>query len=519
MRGVITQIVVGSPPSVACPVIELRSAGKLHVFDEKSVTVHLKKAFVSDGKFWLVFTGEVEVGKDMEVALFGRPAEQRCTLALESPASGITRFFRKDFRSDHKLPRDIFLDVVVQDAPAAYVAAMPTKMVVPAPFPKNLPPPPGMRVGPAVKKLEMRHPTLVTLCTRVRWIPATNIRGSVYEHPAKYFLDTDWTEMENTFIRQFCKTREKTPLAPVLPPAPQKKTRILSEKQEFLLSIIVGALEKKGITLAALGKSISDWIDHGTEIAQSEAANSLSEVFPSEVECAEIVALPEADLSETEHKLLPLLCIPAIRGKLLLSKYISTTEPLILQMQADLSGLTLSLAAATRDENLPRFLLFCLRLGNAVNFRYSELENASEARGFLLSSLPAFAKSFGESLVQEKYVSMLAFLVVALRNAVDFGKILATFKFFKTLQIKTLAEQVLFIKKGMDGVVLSSDFPGKKEKVGYFIHLINEIDTCLTDTHEKLATISKKYADVPDTFVTSVSLALDALEEVSHLFQ
>ncbi|KAI5184548.1 hypothetical protein NEHOM01_0223 [Nematocida homosporus] len=529
MQKIVTQVVVGTPPENITPVVEIQSDGQTYLFDEHSLTDQKKLAVVNDGRYWLVFTGHIKMGTLLEIVIHGSDNKKH-TIQLNNLSVGITRFFRKDFgATGAALPKKIFLDVVVQDAPVEVKNLVPPSPPLRNNRPgRNLPPPPGTKVRPAVQKIEKRDPTIQTLFPKVHWTASPGAKGSIYDQTTRFVAEYEWVELEKELIKKFCVARiQKKPSTPFKPasetiPAVSGtiKTRILSERQEFLLSVVLGALEKRKVSLVALGTEIKQWLADKQEIEEPEAITNIAGVFPPEAECNKILAANTKDLSPIESQLYLLLSDGSTRGMFLLAKYYLWSIPALHALKKSALNMLASLDKIEGDTQLPKLLVLSLKLGNSINLKYAATSsNTIETRALMLSSLSAFQRCTASLTTPDACsYSLLEFLVLSLRHKIDFKALYKSYLPLSTFQIKTLNEHLLMIKQCINEVFDSNDFPGKQEKMLKLETQIKENELLLESITDKFKAAAKKYADTPDSFISNLADALDTLGRVSHLF-
>ncbi|KAI5180664.1 hypothetical protein NEOKW01_0948 [Nematocida sp. AWRm80] len=582
------QIVISRPPERISPRITLVSEGIREVFTEKSTRVNGRPALVSDGWHWLIFVNGIPVKNELRLII--HLEESASTLYLDRVFSGVTRYIREDFDRREVLPEDILVDLVVEEyeeeLPLEHVPTsnstlpldtsketvssadleegkqkslsslkVPTLGNIPRiPMPRvlgnntsNIPIPPA---GSSLEKNRLfqvatPHPELHSLFPTVRWSTSGIIRGSIYERPGRYLDDTEeWERVEDEFKKRFCVPREKKEAISYFlsqidkPSHPARK--ILSDKQEFLLSVVLGSLKKKGICMRELRTEIQNSIDTLLPLKHVDDICNLAGVFPPEKECILLLSSsPEsvsADipgtftkpsflaLSETEAELKSMLENGYSRGIVLLAKYLHWAIPTLTSLNDQLLSLNHSFSSILSDRDLPRILLLLMYSGTLVNSKYSnslsssDRKVSSQFKGLSLSSISVFSKCTALDSCSNTDSSLLEFVLGYLKDRINLHSLIKKYSFVHGLNVLVLFEQIAILRADLNDIQESNDFPGKLTRVSDTLLKVDQVNNKLETLSSYLTTLQKKFAEPPDTLLTNLSLTITLLEKHSHLF-
>jgi len=548
MAGVVTQIVIGSPPYAVSPVVVVKADKEIRLFNEGSYTLKGKKALVNDGRFWLVFTDDIAVREGLEISI-GEENGKKSLIKIIGVTEGISRFFIEDFFSkEMPLPRNIFLDVI-SEAPASAIASEPAAESVRVPgvarLPpvKGAPPPPAMGVRRELVCPVRLDPNFQTVFPRVAWSSSLTIKGSIYESSAMYVAERDWLAVEERFRTAFCvaRTQETKILAAPVQKA-QARDRLLSEKQKFLLSVIFAAFDKKKVSLLKISSEISGWLRADLQVFLVEELVSLSSVFPSDPDCASLVSSQDAALCSTEMRVKEFLG-GCSREMLFLARCYFSSLPSLLGALSDLETLSRDLESALSDEDLPKVLVLSLKLGNAVNCKYAaHTPSCSEAKSLPLPAFSSFARCAIPPAIFESIDfkaafpdtppikpdapsaptpfsnTLLGFVVVSLRDKIDFAQTVKKFAFFRSFQLRTLKDLVNYISGEVNQLGPACSSPGGAGKIEHLRTLLARAQGLVSSSEELLSSLSRRFADSPDTLPHNISAAVGALDALSHLF-
>ncbi|KAH9385647.1 uncharacterized protein NEMAJ01_0543 [Nematocida major] len=390
----------------------------------------------------------------------------------------------------------------------------------PGASPRKLPPPPGMIVRPAVSQMEGVDLSSKTVFPRVGWNTVLSARGTVYESPGKdAALEGRWKEIEDEFKRKFCIKRAPQKAEVYKKERPVKAQTILSEKQEFLLSIVFESTRKSKVSLNRVSRELNAWIDAETPPSCIDSIVNLSNVFPSAKDCAKILDASHP-LTEVEEKVKAILQSNCTQGKFLLIKYVQWADPSLSILISTLRGVKESLASIQKDREFPVFMALLLRLGNLVNYKYAETSSKSPAMGFSLSSVCAFSRCSSEPVSDEVCkMSLLEFLILTVRDKIDFNKMMGLYTTFRNIHLKSLKDHYIMIRSGYDSVSVLDSFPGKEERMHRIFLLIRECEYLISEIDSTLFMLSKSYADTPECIVKNMVDAFDCIEKYSYLFQ
>ncbi|KAI5193030.1 hypothetical protein NEMIN01_2374 [Nematocida minor] len=387
---------------------------------------------------------------------------------------------------------------------------------------RKLPPPPGMVVRPVVNLLEGVDMLSKTLFPRVGWKPVLSVRGSLYEktaQPQQDTLEKRWKEIEEDFKRKFCVKRIQNKVEFTKKEKIPKKSRLLNERQEFLLSIVFEAINKKKVSLPEISQELTKWIETGECTPHIEDILNLAGVFPSDKDCANVLS-SALSLTATEESLKELLLSNCSKNKLLLIKYAHWADPSLSMLIGTLQNTQSALSVVEQDENFPQFLTLMLRMGNLVNYKYAETASKTETQGFHLSSVSAFSKCFSELANGEGCkLSLMELLIISSRDIVDFDKIVSVYSVFSTFQMKTLRDHYNMIRAGYDEVAALDDFSGKKERLHSILLLIKESKCLISEIDAKIGNLSKIYAVPPESITESMVDAISSIKQYCNLFR
>ncbi|KAI5192236.1 hypothetical protein NECID01_1861 [Nematocida sp. AWRm77] len=530
MPGVVTQIVVGSPPSVLSPLVEIKVSGKTCTFNEDSLTPKQKKAIISDGRFWLVFTGEIIVSDTVEISIYTEKKEM-CCVTVTKPDVGITRLFKNNFSGAvQNLSNELFLDLIVEDVPEKpeSICAFPAPKLagVPPPPAKAAPPPPFRMSSSVPKQAYKQDPELLSAFPKFAWATLSLVPGSIYGTKDLFLKSTQWAEIESRFKTCFCISR-KTSAALLEEPAEkpvEKPLSLLSGRQEFLLSIVFEAMRKKGFALGLVAKEATFWVQSSTPIAHMEEISTITQVLPSEQICELMFAAAPERLSSTELLLKEMLSSTRVRTFLSFISYAHWAEPGLATISKTLGELLAGFQCAFADKNLSVLLVAGLYLGNAVNIKYSDrMSPLHMSHALSLSSLFSFArcmprKSLLGADAAHASESLLEFLIVSVREMVDFPKLFSAYGFLQTMHLGALSEHFSLIKTGLNEVRTAKHFADVEHKSKNISALIDSISADFLRINEKTRTLAQKYAEPSESFVQNLSSVLDLLGKHSHLF-
>ncbi|KAI5166879.1 hypothetical protein NEIRO03_1130 [Nematocida sp. AWRm78] len=623
MQLSITQLVIGTPPSIKHPSIHIVVDGIERTYNEKSILAEGRKAFIEVDEFWLIYTDgfEIKSGCNASISITSNNITVGSIVVNKLPL-GIGRYYKKEFKIQRHLPDNMFMDIIVerpaqrdesttetvadltdsfnrlsipsntQQTPAfiettraandkatynigsllneeqsgtptsnkpntsclkqnmAKEAAIPAvnkeknsaKPSAPssssnakiAIFPikegavnntakifSKMPSPPGMRVLPAVNILEKTDSAIKTLFPKVGWKPVLSIKGSLYESPVlnESELSARWVEIENDFKKKFCIKREVQKTDFLKKDKALKKERILSERQEFLLSIVFESLKKSKLSLDHICNQLVKWTETKEAITDIDSIVNLSAVFPHKDDCNKIIIAKHA-LTEVENKVKFCLEKSCTKDKFLLIKYVQWADSSLASLIHTLQETRKSLIFVENDKQLPRFLMLLLRMGNLVNYKYAEAANKFPAKGFYLSSVGAFSKCSAEIINEDgRKNSLLEFLIITVCDQIDFKKIVSSYSFFKTIQLKSLKDHYAMLRAGYDEVNLLDEFVGKKEKLHRIFLLIRECEYLISEIDTKIFVLSKLYADTPEYISENMIDVITSIEKCSHLFK
>ncbi|KAI5149178.1 hypothetical protein NEAUS05_1674 [Nematocida ausubeli] len=385
----------------------------------------------------------------------------------------------------------------------------------------KMPSPPGMRVRPTVDLLEGADVGIKTLFPKVGWKPVLSVKGSLYESPmlSESGLLDRWTEIEDDFKKKFCIKRGIQQTGFLKRDRPGKKERILSERQEFLLSIVFEAIKKSKVSLKDICNELIRWTETEEHAPHIDSLVNLSLVFPLESESIKIMEATHV-LTEVESKVKLFLQNNCTKGRLTLIKYVHWAHSSLVALIATLQEIRSSLISVENDKEFPAFLVILLRLGNLVNYKYAEVANKSPAKGFYLSSVSAFSKCAAEIINEEGCrLSLLEFIILTTRDKIDFKKILSTYAVFKNIHLKSLKDHYSMLRAGYDEVVLLDDFTGKKERLHKIFLIIRECEYLISEVDTKLFVLSKVHADTPEYISENMVDAIGSIEKYSYLFR
>lgn len=386
---------------------------------------------------------------------------------------------------------------------------------------RKLPPPPGMLVHPAVSLLEGVDALLKTLFPRVGWKPVLSVKGSVYEKPldSSSTLAQRWNEIEEDFKRKFCIRRGLKQTPSFKTEKTVKIQRILSERQEFLLSIVFESLKKSKVSLKTLIQELLRWIETEEPAPNIEGLVNLAGVFPSDKDCLEISKAAH-QLTEVEETVKFLLSSGCDKNKLLLIKYVHWADPSIAMLISALQKTRKSLILIQEDNIFPSFLLLLLKLGNLVNYKYAESASRTVAKGFSLSSVSAFSKCGAEIVNQEGCkLSLLEFLILAIRDKIDLNEMVKKYSVFQTIEVKSLKDHYTIIKSGYNEVFALEEFNQKNERLHKIFLLIKECEYLISEVDTRLLALSKSYTDTPECFIENMIDAFSSIQQYCSLFR
>ncbi|KAI5172553.1 hypothetical protein NEFER03_1628 [Nematocida sp. LUAm3] len=526
MKKTLTQIIVGYPPNGVVPFIQVYTGKEIHTYTVDSY-IGGRQSVISDEMYWLVFTGGIALGESNSVCIIGE--KKHSVTVTGSIEKGITRYLQKQIEYEYLLPSEMFLDLVIEEEEEKVKKEEKKKKVLEIPRVGGgisfIPPPGGLFSfeKPSVAcDLEKR-----SRFPRIKWNPSMSVRGSIYDKKNMYFDEKIWIRLEKDFIEKFCIMRSeaekeiknyseiKNSSNSVI-----AKEKILSERQEFLLSVICSVLKKKKLDLEIIGEEVYRWADGRSELVYKEEITSLGGIFPMERECNKILRSGASELSSIEKVVKKMLEKNFTQGMIIVAKFFIWAEPSIKTLKEILLEYHGYVEWVRKDKMLPGVLLYALGLGNLVNVKYagSLTSRNSETKALFLSSIQGFDICKTRCFGGDREISLLEYLIVELKETINFSEIINRYRMLEKIDCSMVNEQILQIKRGLDVSLESGDFSRKNIILEGISASLREIEDLFSSLSSKLVEIAKTYSDTPDGFIPNVSIVLKCLEKHSCHF-
>lgn len=399
-----------------------------------------------------------------------------------------------------------------------------SRAIAPPKIGRILPPPPGMIIRPAVNMIQGVDLLFKTLFPRVGWKPIITTKGTIYEKTLKnrsrdQSIEKRWKEIEEDFRKKFCIQRGQKIEQFTKNHANPKKKQIITERQEFLLSIVFESIRKRKIPLSQISNELVRWIETEEHVLHIEDIVNLCDVFPEEKDCIKVLEC-KSGLTETENLLRELLCGGCTKTKLLLIKYVHWAEPSLHMLIDSLETILKGISAVEQDDQLPLFLVLLLHTGNLVNYKYAENNSKTEAKGFHLSSVSAFSKSSAEMATNGGCrMSLMELVIISSRDIIDFKELVKTYEIFYNMPLKSLKEHHAMIHTGFNDISSMCDSAQKKNRLQNTHMLLKESTHLIDEIERKMDKLSFVYATAPDSITECMVDAITSIQKNASLFR
>lgn len=549
----VIQLVVGGPPFTLCPGVEISTSGKTFKFSSDTKTSTGRPSLVSDGEYWLVFTDGVEIDeRNPEVILTLCAGEKKQhTVVLQKIQLGITRVVidpvkDKNRRNAQSIsnPVNSFIDIVAEERNSINISFSGTDLSAALdilahentkniqkqptqptqPVQRKIPGPPLFGLKQKIKEVNGKtKESKISVFPPVKWNVSLVVRGSLFDSVTEWKDKRErWREVEREFVQRFCIPQKETePLVPL--PLEKKKAcakpimGIISGRQEFLASIILTALERKGVHINEIGKEVSDWVNGRGTLIHPDEISGIAGILPGEKESNCITSANINDLTLTEKRIRDLLSSKCAREDFILARYSLWALPAIKKVKDTLNEYLHGITEICRDRSLPLLLQVCLRLGNAVNVRYcNSLNGKNEAGGFSIASLDAFTRCIAPGTEDRCSCSLLEFIMTMMRTEINLQEMHKKYLFLRRIRLCEVQESIEQIKMGIEEV--ASTARKSSIRVNELEKEIEKVSAIMSQIHEKIALAARKYGETQNTFIPSMLQAIEALDKVHHLF-